>query len=86
MIISKRFLDNFKPGDVIPDGYYPPESIAHKLKHGRIVIVADEVTKKVVDYDNLTISELRAMVKAQGLKVSIRSKKAMIEALTNGDS
>ena len=40
--VAARFIDLYRPGDVVPPGRYEPEALARMLERGQIVAVEDD--------------------------------------------
>lgn len=38
--IARRFIDFFRPGDEIPEGHYPPETLAKMVEKGQAEAVS----------------------------------------------
>lgn len=68
MIISKRFIDFFRPGDVVPDGTYDADTLDKLLAKGQFVEAGEDGAVPVVPLEDMTDQELKDLAKAREIK------------------
>ena len=78
MIIAKRYVDTFKPGDTIPDGHYNGHTIK-QLLDAKLITVTKE--KPALKLDGLKVAELRTLADGIGLVHKGLKKAELIKAL-----
>lgn len=86
IITAKRFLDEYRPGDIVPHDRYDAETLAG-LERSRLVVISQPTAAPtpVVDLDSMTKAELIEYAAAVAHKHPTRiTKQDLIDGLRNG--
>lgn len=68
MYISRRFIDYFRPGQVIPNDAYDASTFAKLLEKGHIVEADENGEAPPVPLEEMTDQELKDLAKEQEVK------------------